>query len=612
MQMKIKENEKITALYERLSRDDDLAGDSNSIVNQKAMLENYAKENGFENCRHYTDDGWSGGNFERPAWKMLIADIEAGKIGCVIAKDMSRIGRDYLQTGFYTEVMFREKGVRFIAVANGVDSTVQGSNEFAPFLNIMNEWYLRDCSRKIKSTLKQKGMSGKHLTSNVIYGYKKDPADKDHWLIDDEAAEVVRRIFRLTVEGYGPDQIAKLFTEEKIARPSYYLAQRGCGIFKNRPEIERPFSWAASTIRHILSHPEYLGHTVNFRSSQENYKDKQRQWFEPEEWVVFENTQEAIIDEQTWRLAQELRKTKRRVDSHGEANPLTGLVYCADCGAKMFNHRINSKTCYKDLLGRPTDKKIPDKDEYNCSTYNKGRKLFENRCSQHYIRTVVLRELILEAIRSVSRYAIENEKEFAQKVREASAVQQKSAAKALQSQLKREQKRCRELDGLIKKLYEAYANGKLAEKRFEMLSAEYEQEQAGLEESIAKVQADLDAYNADTVNVEQFMELAKKYTDFSELTTPMLNEFIEKILVHEADRSSGERVQEVEIYFKFIGKFEMPQPEPTPEEIAANQKRIANLIKKRESVRRYRERKKQRLLQELAEQENQNQQAKIE
>ena len=603
------ESQKITALYERLSRDDNLIGESNSIINQKEMLENYARENGFANFEHYTDDGYSGGNFDRPDWKRLVADIEAGKIGCVIAKDMSRIGRDYLQVGFYTEVMFREKGVRFIAVANGVDSAVQGSNEFAPFLNIMNEWYLRDASRKIKAAKKQKGMSGKHLTSNVIYGYKKDPEDKNHWLIDDEAAEVVRRIFRLTIDGKGPDQIARMFTEEKIARPSYYLAQRDCGIFKNRPEIERPFSWAASTIRHIISHPEYMGHTVNFRSSQENYKDKQRRWFLPEEWVVFENTQEPIIDEQTWNLAQELRKTKRRVDKHGESNPLTGLVYCADCGAKMFNHRNKSSAYYKDLLGRPTDKKIPDRDEYNCSTYNNGKKLFEKRCSQHYIRTVVLRELILTAIRSVSQYAIENEKEFAQKVREASAVQQKSAAKALQSQLKREQKRCKELDGLIKKLYEAYATGKLAEKRFEMLSAEYESEQAGLEESIAKVQTDLEVYNADTVNVEQFLLLSKKYTDFSELTTPMINEFIEKLVVHEADKSSGERVQEVEIYFKFIGKFELPQQEPTPEEIVANQKRITKLIKDRERVRLYRERKKQKMLLELAEQENQDKQA---
>jgi len=469
----------------------------------------------------------------------------------------------------------------------------------------MNEWYLRDCSRKMKSVFKQKGMSGKHLTGNVIYGYKKDPADKNHWLIDEEAAEVVRRIFQMTIAGKGSDQIARQFTEEKIPRPSYYMAQRGLGVSKNKPEIERPFSWAASTIRHILSHPEYMGHTVNFRSSQENYKDKQRRWFAPEEWVVFENTQEPIVDEQTWQLVQELRKTKRRYDDHGEANPLTGLVYCADCGAKMFNHRINSKTCYKDILGRPTDKKIPDKDEYNCSTYNKGKKLFENRCSQHYIRTAVLRELILAAIRSVSQYAVQNEKEFMQKARENTLVKQKSEVKAIQSRLKREEKRCKELDGLIKKLYEAYATGKLAEKRFEMLCAEYEQEQAGLEESIANAQANLAAYNTDTDNLGQFMALARKYTDFSELTTPMINEFIAKILVHEADRSSGERVQEVEIFFNFIGKFEIPQPEPTPEEIAANKKRIENLIKKRESVKRYRERKKQRLLQELAERESQ-------
>ena len=276
MQMKKVEQEKITALYERLSRDDDLAGESNFIVNQKKMLENYARENGFENYQHYTDDGWSGGNFERPDWKRLIADIEAGKVGCVIAKDMSRIGRDYLQTGFYTEVMFREKGVRFIAIANGVDSSVQGSNEFAPFLNIMNEWYLRDCSRKIQSTLKQKGLSGKHLTNNVIYGYKKDPDNPDHWIIDEEAAEVVRRIFRLVIEGNGTQQIAKILTEDKVLRPSCYLAQRGLGAYKNKPDNLHPYTWNCSTISSMLVKPEYMGYTVNFRRTKENYKDKKR------------------------------------------------------------------------------------------------------------------------------------------------------------------------------------------------------------------------------------------------------------------------------------------------------------------------------------------------
>ncbi len=600
------ENQKITALYERLSRDDDLVGESNSIVNQKAMLENYASGNGFANFEHYTDDGWSGGNFERPDWKRLIADIEAGKIGCVIAKDMSRIGRDYLQVGFYTEVMFREKGVRFIAIENGVDSTVQGSNEFAPFLNIMNEWYLRDSSRKIKNACRQKGMNGRHLTNVPIYGYMKDPENKERWIVDEEAAAVVRRIFRLTVEGYGPQQIARILTEDKIPRPSYHLAQQGFSMWKNKKDVIAPYPWSCSTIADILTKPEYLGHTVNFRSYKDSYKDKKRKLNTAEDWVVFENTQEPIVDEETWRLVQELRKTKRVQHKNETPNPLTGLVYCADCGAPLYNHKGGSSGFYKDWMGNVTDKPRAPFDTYRCSTYNNTANKFDTKCTAHNIRTVVLRELILAAIKAVSQYAVENEKEFAKKVRELSAVQQQSVAKELQSRLKREQKRCKELDGLIKKLYEAYATGKLAEKRFEVLSAEYEQEQAGLEESIAGLQAELAEYDADTNNVEAFLLLSKKYTDFSELTAPMINEFIEKLVVHEVDWSSGEKVQEVEIYFKFIGKFELPQPELTPEEIAAEKKRIERLIKNREYARGFRAKRRQ-IRQRLQEQAQEQQ-----
>ena len=326
-------NEKITALYERLSRDDELAGESNSISTQKAMLENYARQNGFTDIRHYTDDGFTGGNFERPAWKRMIADVEAGKVGCVIAKDMSRIGRDYLQTGFYTEVLFRQQGVRFIAISNGVDSNDKNSSEFAPFLNIMNEWYLRDCSRKQKAAYKLRGSAGKPTTNHALYGYKKDPEDKHHWLIDEEAAEVVRRIFQLCIEGYGITQIAKILREGKVERPSYYMAKHHVGTVQCNVDTAHPYEWVPATVANILSKPEYMGHTVNFRSYKESYKDKKPVLRPPEEWVVFENTHEAIIDKETWELAQKLRETKRCYhEAKGSANPLTGLVYCADCG----------------------------------------------------------------------------------------------------------------------------------------------------------------------------------------------------------------------------------------------------------------------------------------
>ena len=383
------EQEKITALYERLSHDDELIGDSNSVVNQKAMLESYAAQHGFTNCVHYTDDGWSGANFERPSWKRLVADIEAGKVGCVIAKDMSRVGRDYLQTGFYTEILFREKGVRFIAISNGVDSFDHNSGEFAPFLNIMNEWYVRDCSRKQKAQYQVRGRSGKPVTNTIPYGFKKDPEEKHHWLVDEEAADVVRRIFRLSVEGKGPLTIAKILMNDKVERPSYYLAQRGRGTCQSKTDMSRPYDWTSNTVADMLAKPEYMGHTVNFRAYKPSYKDKKMIKRPPEEWLIFEDTHEAIVDKETWELAQKLRKTPRRHDTIGEANPLTGLLYCADCGAKLYNHR-----------SRGTAAKPYPSDWFDCSTYTLTRQKHGIACSNHHISTKALRTLILETMSS--------------------------------------------------------------------------------------------------------------------------------------------------------------------------------------------------------------------
>ena len=404
MKAKKTDNGKITALYERLSRDDDLTGDSNSIINQKKLLEDYAKEHGFTNCVHFTDDGWSGANFDRPNWKRMIAAIEAGEVSHVLVKDLSRVGRDYLQVGFYTEVMFREHGVRFVAIANGVDSDKRESSEFAPFLNIMNEWYVRDSSRKIKSVLRAKGMSGIHTNSIGIYGYKKDPNDKNHWIVDDEAAEVVRRIYRMAIEGKGPYEIARILASEKVERPSYYLAQRGLGKHKTSYNPDEPYTWRGGTVADILSKPEYIGHTVNFRTYKESYKDKHSKMTPKEDLVIFENTQEAIIDKETWERVQTLRKTIRRTDTIGTANPLTGLMFCADCGAKMYNHRGKAGNA-RDWAGRPTGKKRPDRDEYNCSRYDLGNQHFDDYCTTHLIRTAVVNELLLEAIKEVCDYA---------------------------------------------------------------------------------------------------------------------------------------------------------------------------------------------------------------
>ena len=558
--------EKITALYERLSRDDESAGDSNSIVNQKKYLEGYAAQHSFSNIVHYTDDGWSGGNFDRPAWKRLVADIEAGKVALVLTKDMSRIGRDYLQTGFYTEVLFRKFGVRFIAIGNSIDSDDPSSSEFAPFVNIMSEWYLRDLSRKQRTAIRVKGESGKPTTNCAIYGYRKDPNDKYHWLIDEEAAAVVRRIYQLAIEGHGLSDIANILYQDKVESPAAYLARQGRGVWKSSESIDRPYAWSDFIVGKILSKPEYMGHTVNFRSHKESYKDKQPVYHAPEDWLIFENTHEAIIDRATWELVQKLRETPRRIDTMGEANPLTGLVYCADCGAKMYNQRTR---------GRET-KPYPS-DAYECSSYKLAGQRRTSACSNHHISTKALRTLILETIRSASAYAISNETEFIQKVRAASEVRQAQAAKELKRKLNKDRRRCEELDTIIKKLYESYAVGRIGEERFDTLLAGYEQEQTMLRQSVTEAESALDSFEQDTANVERFLALAKKYTDFSELTTPMINEFIDKIIVHAPEKIDGDRTQQVDIYLKFIGRFDLPAPELTPEE----EKRQASLHRHR-------------------------------
>ena len=594
MRTKKAENEKITALYERLSRDDEMVGDSNSIVNQKKMLEDYAKQNGYTNIEHFTDDGYSGGSFDRPDWKRMVAGIEDGSIGTVIVKDMSRIGRDYLQVGFYTEVMFKEKEVHFIAIANGVDNQKRESSEFAPFLNIMNEWYIRDSSRKVTTVLRARGMEGKHTTNNAIYGYRKSEEDKNQWVIDEEAAEVVRRIYRMSLEGKGPYEIARILSEEQIERPSYYLAKRGLGTCRSNNNTATPYVWRGATVRDILSKPEYMGHTVNFRSYKESYKDKRAKKTPKEDWVIFKNTQEAIVSEEMWNKVQELRKTVRRTDTVGEANPFTGLLYCADCGAKMYNHRGGAGRA-RNWKGELNGKRRPDRDEYNCSTYNLSRQSYDKQCSQHYIRTEVVRKLVLETIKAVSDYVITNEEEFINRIYSSSRDKQKESIKSLKRKIAQDTKRVNELNMLMKKLYEDNISGKLSDKRFEFMLSEFENEQDTLEISMENAKAEIEKYESDTVRADKFIELVKRYTDFSELTTPMLNEFVEKILVHEADYSSGERVQEVEIYLNFIGKFELPVKEPTAEEIAENEKLKARRAKKAEYNRRYMEKRRKRI-----------------
>ena len=428
------------------------------------------------------------------------------------------------------------------------------------------EWYLRDLSRKQRTAIRVKGESGKPTTNCAIYGYKKDPNDKYHWLIDEEAAAVVRRIFQLTIEGHGSYEIATMLCEEKVETPAVYFARQGRGVWKSKEDIPRPYSWNGFAVGQILSKPEYMGHTVNFRTHKESYKDKRAVVHSPEDWLIFEDTHEAIVDRETWELVQKLRGTPRRIDTMGEANPLTGLLYCADCGAKLYNHRSR---------GRET--KPHPSDAYECSSYKLAGQRRTSACGNHHISTKALRTLILETIRSASAYAISNEAEFIQKVRAASEVRQAQAAKDLKRKLNKDKRRCEELDTIIKKLYESYAVGRIGEERFDTLLAGYEQEQTALRQSVTEAEAALDSFEQDTANVERFLALAKKYTDFSELTTPMINEFIEKIIVHAPEKIDGDRTQEVEIYLKFIGRFDLPAPELTPEE----EKRQASLHRHR-------------------------------
>ena len=594
-------NGKITALYERLSRDDDLTGDSNSIINQKKMLEDYAKANGFTNCVHFTDDGWSGGSFDRPSWKRMIEGIGKGEIAAVLVKDLSRVGRDYLQVGFYTEVMFREKGVRFVAITNGVDSDKRESSEFAPFLNIMNEWYIRDCSRKITSVLRARGMSGKHTSNHCIYGYKKDPNDKDHWIIDEEAAEVVRRIYRMAIEGKGPYEIARILATEKVERPSYYLAQRGMGNHQSNYNAADPYTWRGGTVADILSKQEYMGYTVNFRTYKESYK---RVKMTPkEDLVIFENTQEAIIDKETWERVQTLRKTIRRTDSIGKANPLTGLMFCADCGAKMYNHRGKAGNA-RDWAGRPNGKKRPDRDEYNCSRYDLGNQHYDKYCTTHLIRTAVVNELLLEAIKGVCDYALNNEAEFMAQVCSASEDRQEKAARSIRQRKQRNEKRTDELTRLIRKLYEDNVSGRLSDTLFEQMLRDFEAELSDLTEIVSQDQQELERISRETINAEKFLSLVRKYTDFSELTPAMINEFVEKILVHQAQGKGASRIQEIEIFFNFVGKVDIPhkEVEVTEEEKAALAEQERRRAKKAEYNRRYME-KKRRQWKEQQEQE---------
>ena len=538
-------NEKITPLYERLSRDDELQGESNSISHQKQMLEEFARRNNLPNPRHFTDDGVSGTRFDRPGFLAMMEEVEAGRVEAIVIKDMSRLGRDYLKVGQVMEIL-RQRGVRLIAINDGVDS-LKGDDDFTPFRNIMNEFYARDTSRKIRSVFKSKGMSGKHLTGTVIYGYLWDEK-REHWLVDEEAAEVVRRIFSLTMEGYGPYQISKLLSEAKVEIPAVHLARFDEGVNRTKP-VKDPYGWGSSTIVSILKKREYLGHTVNFKT-RKHFKDKKSHYVDESEWTIFENTHEAIIDQETFDNVQRVRGNARRYpDGFGEAYPLTGLMYCADCGGKMYVHRTYN------------GKRVP---QYTCGQY--GKYPIGSLCpTQHRIKAEAVLTLIADMLRTIAEYSRNDRAEFIRTVQETQAAQQTADISKKRKRLAAAQKRAGELERLICKIYEDNALGKLPDARYEALDAQYAKEQDALNAEITELEKAVTGYEQSRKSAEKFIALIDKYENFDTLTNIMLNEFVEKILVHErARKGSQDTTQEVEIYFNFVGRYIPPALQPVP------------------------------------------------
>jgi DNA invertase Pin-like site-specific DNA recombinase len=579
--------QKTAILYERLSKDDELQGPSNSILNQRAMLEEYAERNGLAPYTHIQDDGYSGVTFDRPGWQEVMSKVEADEVSAIIVKTLDRMGRNYLQMGLLREVL-QERGVRLIAISDGIDTSL-GEDDFTPFREILSEWYARDTSKKIKAAVRSKGNSGKPLSSKPPYGYVKDPNDKNKWLIDPEAAEVVRRIFNYTIEGKSAVEICRILRDEKVERPMYHSAKRG---YVNRPsalETEDPYLWRGSFIRTTLAKQEYIGSIVNFRQSKPSYKSKKLVKNPQEEWQVFEGAHEPIVDRETWELAQRVSQTVKRTDTTGEASPLTGLVFCSDCGSKMYNHR--AKTDY-----------------YSCPNYYLGRQAMkENHCSQHYVNTELVRDILLQVIKSTAGYVREHEKEFAEKISGAYAQKRGEDTKSFERQIAKNGRRISELDKLFTSLYEDKVGGAISAERFAQMSGGYEREQASLKEENERLETELAAFKNDGARADNFLAIVRRYTQIEELTPAMIYEFVDRIIVHEAvwseqdegkgngRRRKGERSQKIDIFLRYIGKFSAPDERPA-DEIAAERLAEEKLEKKRaygrEVMRRFNERKR--------------------
>ena len=532
---------KITALYPRLSHEDELQGESNSISNQKRILETYAKQNGFTNLRWYTDDGYSGANFQRPGFQSMLADIEAGLVGTVIVKDMSRLGRNYLQVGMYTDMIFPQKGVRFIAINDGVDSA-QGENDFAPLRNIFNEWLVRDTSKKIKAVKRSKGMSGKPITSKPVYGYLMD--EDENFIIDEEAAPVVRQIYSLCLAGNGPTKIARMLTEQQIPTPGTLEYRRTGSTRRYHPGYE--CKWATNTVVHLLENREYTGCLVNFKTEKPSYKTKHSVENPVEKQAIFPDHHEPIIDTQTWERVQELRKQRKRPNRYDEVGLFSGLLFCGDCGSVMYQQRYQ------------TDKR--KQDCYICGSYKKRTA----DCTAHFIRTDLLTAGVTENLRRVTSYAAKHEARFMKQLIQQNEDGDKRRNAAKRKELEAAEKRISELSAIFKRLYEDSVSGRISDERFTELSADYEAEQKALKEKAAALQEELSRVRKAAQNAEKFMNVVRKHTTIEELTPTLLREFVEKIVIYEAEPLDGKRHgklrrQDIDIYYAFVGKIDLPE-----------------------------------------------------
>lgn len=534
--------EKWVALYVRLSRDDENEGDSNSIAHQIEILTRYAKEHGITNYKIYKDDGYSGTNFKRPGFQEMLADIEAGLVSMVIVKDMSRFGRNYLEVGLYTEIRFPELGVRFVAVNDGVDSDNQTDNDFTPFRNIMNEWYAKDTSKKLRAVLRNKGMSGKRIAVRAPYGYIR--CADGSLIVDEEAKPIVQLIFQLCIEGNGARKISRILQERKIPSPATLEFQRTGHTKRYHPDT--PYYWPTATIACMLKQDTYIGQTTNFKTFKPSYKSKRMIKNPPEKWVTFENTHPAIIDRETWDMAQKELSQRHRPTRTGEMGLFSGLVFCADCGSRLHLRRSAGWTYEQEC--------------YTCSGTQSRIK-----CTAHYIRSVVLEQLVLQNLQRVMAYVKDDEDEFLQRVIRNKLDAQVSEQEQAKRQLEKQERRIVELDSIIQRLYEDHVMGKLTAERFTKMSTGYEQEQADLKTSVKNLRTLINSVDTEEVNVQCFLKIVRKYTEPTELTPLLLHEFVEKIVVHAPDRSSGHRVQRIDVHYNFIGEIDL-----SPEYIKTN------------------------------------------